>query len=194
MLGQVSYFLGFEAFRNSSGIYLTQTKYVHDLLLKTNMLNSKPCSTPICSNVKLSAASGAIFGEPSLYRSVIGALQYLTYTRPDISFAVNKLSQYLASLTTVHWQACKRILRYLKGSSDLGLLFQSASSLGLEIYTDADWASCVDDRRSTSGCCVFLGPNLITWYSRKQNVVSKSSTEAEYRALSQAATEVLWLQ
>ncbi|KAL5746842.1 hypothetical protein ACOSP7_023819 [Xanthoceras sorbifolium] len=100
-LGQVSYFLGFEAFRNSCGIYLTPTKYVHDLLLKTNMLNSKLSSTPICS-VKLFAASGAVFGEPSLYRSVIGASQYLTYTRPDISFAVNKLSQYHASPTTVH--------------------------------------------------------------------------------------------
>ncbi|KAL5762392.1 hypothetical protein ACOSP7_018656 [Xanthoceras sorbifolium] len=190
-MGQVHYFLGFEAFRNAAGIYLTQTKYVHDLLSKTNMLNSKPCSTPICSSVKLSASTGAVFAEPSLYRNVIGALQYLTYTRPDINFAINRLSQFLSSPTVDHWSACKRILRYLKGTSSMGLLFESVGSLNLESYLDVDWASNVDDRRSTSGCCVFHSPNLITWYSRKQKVVSKSSREAEYRALSQAAAEVL---
>ncbi|KAL5824369.1 hypothetical protein ACOSQ3_020432 [Xanthoceras sorbifolium] len=166
-LGQVHYFLGFKAFRNSDGIYLTQTKYVHDLLAKTNMLNAKPCSTPICSSVKLSAAIGSSLAQSTVYRSVIGALQYLTYTRPDINFAVSRLSQFLSSPNDIHWQACKRILRYLKGTSSLGLVFRPATSLHLKAFADADWASCVDDRRSTSGCCVFLGPNLINWYSRK---------------------------
>ncbi|KAL5824955.1 hypothetical protein ACOSQ3_021018 [Xanthoceras sorbifolium] len=109
-LGQVHYFLGFETFRNSDGIYLTQTKYVHDLLAKTNVLNAKPCSTPICSSVKLSAAIGSPLAQLTVYRSVIGALQYLTDTRPDISFAVNRLSQFLSSPNDTHWQACKRIL------------------------------------------------------------------------------------
>ncbi|KAL5755730.1 hypothetical protein ACOSQ2_020476 [Xanthoceras sorbifolium] len=166
-LGQVHYFLGFKAFRNSDGIYLTQTKYVHDLLAKTNMLNAKPCSTPICSSVKLSAAIGSSLAQPTVYRSVIGALQYLTYTRPDINFAVSRLSQFLSSPNDIHWQACKRILRYLKGTSGLGLVLRPATSLHLKAFADADWASCVDDRCSTSGCCVFLGPNLINWYSRK---------------------------
>ncbi|KAL5765253.1 hypothetical protein ACOSQ2_017847 [Xanthoceras sorbifolium] len=158
------------------------------------MLNVKPCSTPICSSVKLSAAIGSPLAQPTVYRNVIGALQYLTYTRPDISFVVNRLSQFLSSPNDIHWQACKHILRYLKGTSGLGLVFRPAASLHLEAFADADWASCVDDRHSTSGCCVFLGPNLINWYSRKQQVVSKSSTKAKYRALSQAASGVLWLK
>ncbi|KAL5787301.1 hypothetical protein ACOSP7_004250 [Xanthoceras sorbifolium] len=178
-LGKVHYFLGFEAFRNSDGLYLTETKYVHDLLVKTSMLNSKSCSTPTCSSVKLPAFSGAAFARPSVYRSA------------RYQLCCESLSLFLASPTVVHWQACRRILHYLKGTLGLGPLFQLVGPLVLESYADADWASCVDDRRSTSGCCVFLGPNLITWYSRKQKVVSKSSTEAEYRALSQAATEVL---
>lgn len=96
--------------------------------------------------------------------------------------------------TDQHWQACKKVLRYLKGTSTYGLCFQPAAELFVEAFTDADWASCVDDRRSTSGCCVYIGSNLITWFSRKQKVVAKSSAEAEYRALSQAASEVLWLK
>ncbi|KAL5808251.1 hypothetical protein ACOSQ3_028942 [Xanthoceras sorbifolium] len=164
-LGSIDYFLIFEAFRNAQGIYLTQTKYILNLLTKNNLLNSKPRDTPIYSSVKLSLDSGRPFTDPTLYRSTsctIGALQYLTYTRPDIDFAVNKLSQFLAAPTDIHWKACKRILRYLKRSAGLGLLFRPAPQLFVEAFTDADWASYPDDRRSTSGCCVFLGPNLIT--------------------------------
>ncbi|KAL5789447.1 hypothetical protein ACOSQ2_004335 [Xanthoceras sorbifolium] len=190
-LGAVNYFLGFEAFRNDHGIYLTQTKYILDLLTKTQLLNSKLCDTPICSSVKLSLYSGKAFADPTLYRSTLGALQYLTYTKSDIAFPVNKLSQFLAAPADIHWQSCKRILRYLKGTAGLGLLFRPARQLYIEAFTDADWASCMDDRRSTNGCCVFLGSNLITWYSRKQRVAAWSSIEAEYRALSQASTEVI---
>ncbi|KAL5854979.1 hypothetical protein ACOSQ4_004781 [Xanthoceras sorbifolium] len=161
-LGAVGYFLGFEAFRNAQGIYLTQTKYIVDLLTKTNLLNSKPCDTSICSSVKLSRNSGKPFTDPTLYRSTLGALQYLTYTRPDIAFPVNKLSQFLAAPSDVHWQACKRVLRYLKGTAGIGLLFQPTQQLYIEAFADADWASYLDDMRSTSGCCVFLCSNLIT--------------------------------
>ncbi|KAL5780562.1 hypothetical protein ACOSQ2_011299 [Xanthoceras sorbifolium] len=194
-LGSVSYFLGFEAHRTDSGLFLTQTKYIGDLLKKTNMIDCKPCDTPLSAGTKLTLAAGEPFSEPTLYRSVIGALQYLSHTRPDISFVVNKLSQFLVAPTQVHWLACKRVLRYLTGTITKGLWFkQGATSLNIEAYTDADWASCLDDRRSTSGNCLFLGGNLISWSSKKQHVVARSSTEAEYRSLSQVVTDVIWLK
>ncbi|KAL5791019.1 hypothetical protein ACOSQ2_005907 [Xanthoceras sorbifolium] len=194
-LGSVSYFLGFEAYRTDSELFLTQTKYISDLLKKTNMIDCKSCDTPLSAGTKLTLAAGEPFSKPTLYRSVIGALQYLSHTRPDISFVVNKLSQFLVAPTQVHWLACKRVLLYLKGTITKGFWFkQGAASLNIKTYTDADWASCLDDRRSTSGNCLFLGGNLISWSSKKQHVVARSSTEAEYRSLSQVVTDVIWLK
>ena len=129
--------------------------------------------------------------KPEVYRSTIGALQYLTLTRPDIAYSVNKLSQYLKSPTVNHWNACKRVLRYIKGTPHLGLHFKPSSLLTLEGYSDADWASSLDDRKSTSGFCMFLGANMVNWSSRKQRAVARSSTESEYRALASAATELV---
>uniref|UniRef100_A0A803P6J4 Reverse transcriptase Ty1/copia-type domain-containing protein n=1 Tax=Cannabis sativa TaxID=3483 RepID=A0A803P6J4_CANSA len=177
ILGSVHYFLGFEVLRDDKAIYLTQTKYIHDLLTKTNMLDAKPQTTPMCANIKLSQTSGTPLTDPKQYRSVIGAFQYVLMTRPDIAFAVNKLSQYLQHPTTDHWGACKRILRYLAGTSTTGLTFTAASSLQLQGYSDADWAGCSDDKKSTSGYCMFMGNNLISWCSKKQrnNLISSTS-------------------
>ncbi|XP_031277891.1 secreted RxLR effector protein 161-like [Pistacia vera] len=144
--------------------------------------------------VKLFSTDSELFNNPTLYRSTIGTLQYLTLTRPDLSFFVNKLSQFLSAPTELHWQACKRILRYVKGTLDYGIHFKPTVALQVECYADADWGSNLDDRRSTSGYCVYMGPNLIQWSSQKQKVVALSSTEAEYRALAQTGTEVAWLQ
>ncbi|XP_062076274.1 uncharacterized mitochondrial protein AtMg00810-like [Humulus lupulus] len=126
-------------------------------------------SNTLTAGRTLSGHDGTILENPTLYRSVIGALQYLSHTRPDISFSVNKLSQFLKAPTMVHWNAAKRILRYLKG------------------FSDADWACCPDDRRSVGGYCEFLGDTLMSWSSKKQSVVARSSTESEYRALAHLA-------
>ncbi|XP_031253031.1 secreted RxLR effector protein 161-like [Pistacia vera] len=178
-LGSLTYFLGLEANR-SAVFHLKQSKYASDLLLKTKMLEANACSTPMALGTKLFPNDSPPFDHPSLYRSTIGALQYLTLTRPDISFTVNKLSQFLQTPTELQWQGCKRVLRYIKGTLNYGLQFKPASFLQIECYADADadWGSSLEDRRSTSGYCIYLGPNLIQWSSRKQKVVALSSTES----------------
>jgi hypothetical protein len=129
-----------------------------------------------------------------LYRSTVGALQYLCITRPDINFTVNKLSQFMQTPSVLHWQSVKRLLRYLKQTIHYGLHFQKSNSRVLQAFTDADWAGNRDDRRSTGGYCIFLGKNLISWSCRKQATVARSSTEAEYKSLANAAAEVTWLK
>lgn len=160
------------------------------------MTNCKSVSTPMLVTDKLALDVGTPLDEKDTftYRSLVGGLQYLTLTRPDISFPVNKVCQYLARPTNVHLEAVKRILRYVKGTSTTGLKFRRSSSTLLSIFTDADWAGCLDYRRSTGGFAIFLGPNLVSWSSRKQPTVSRSSTKAEYKALANGTAEATWIQ
>ncbi|GKV02438.1 hypothetical protein SLEP1_g14874 [Rubroshorea leprosula] len=193
-LGSLNYFLGISAHFNATGLFLSQFKYVADLLAKSGMRDCKPASTPLSPKMKLMVDDGALYHDPSLYRSLVGALHYLTFTRPDIAFAVGQVCQFMHKPTTSHFQAVKRILRYLKGTMDYGLQLYHHSLLSLHMFTDADWAGCVDTRRSVSGYCLFLGNSLISWSSKKQHTVARSSAEAEYRALANAAAEVLWVR
>lgn len=128
------------------------------------MTNCKPVSTPLSTSEKLSAYEGDPLGPEDItrYRSIVGALQYLTLTRPDISFSVNKICQYLHAPTTLHWTDVKRILRYIKGSIDIGLKIKKSLSMLVSAFSDADWAGCPDDRRSTGGFAVYLGSNLVS--------------------------------
>uniref|UniRef100_A0A803QE07 Reverse transcriptase Ty1/copia-type domain-containing protein n=1 Tax=Cannabis sativa TaxID=3483 RepID=A0A803QE07_CANSA len=146
-LGPVTNFLGFEVHRIADEICLTQQKYIRDLLARTQLLDSKPQSTPMCSTTKISATTGALMENPTHYRSIIGALQYLTMSRPDIAFVVNKLSQYMQAPTSEHWGAHKRILRYLASLVGSGLVFKPAHRFDIQGFTDADWARCFDDRK-----------------------------------------------
>jgi len=157
------------------------------------MLGAKPYSAPCTSSKILTRFNGDPLSDPSLYRHIVGALQYCTLTRPDISYSVNQLYQFLHCPTTAHFTAAKRVLRYLKGTPDSGLLF-TRGPLHLYAYCDSDWAGDPLDRRSTSGFGVFLGQCLISWQSKKQPVVSQSSTEAEYRSMAYATAELYWLR
>ncbi|KAH9680638.1 retrovirus-related pol polyprotein from transposon RE1 [Citrus sinensis] len=159
-LGDLNYFLGIEVVKSATGLYLSQAKYIADILAKHDMVYSSPVSTPTSTSQYLTKDSDDIIQNVSQYRSIVGALQYVTLTRPDIAYSVNKLSQFLSNPRTSHWDACKRLLRYLKGNLHLGLHFHMTGALQLHCFTDSDWASDRDDRKSVAGYAVYLGPNL----------------------------------
>jgi len=158
-LGDLHYFLGIEVKRKDGSLLLSQSRYASDILSRSGMSACKPVDTPLPSSEKLSLADGSKLStdDSTRYRSLVGALQYLTLTRPDISFAVNKVCQFLHAPTSVHWSAAKRILRYVKGTLDLGLRICPSKSILVSAFCDADWAGNVDDRRSTGGFCSVPG-------------------------------------
>jgi len=192
-LGPLRYFFGIEIARSPKGIVLSQRKYVLDLLTETGMLGCRPCSTPIDKNHQISAECGDSVNKET-YQRLVGRLIYLCHTRPDISYAVSVVSRYMHDPRTGHMEVVYRILRYLKGTPGRGLWFKKNGHLDLEGYCDADWASSKDDRRSTSGYCVFVGGNLVSWRSKKQAVVARSTAEAEYRAMALSLCEMMWLK
>ena len=200
-LGLVTYFLGIEVCYTDHGMHLSQTKYIKDLLSKASMQDCKGTDTPFSTGYKLERSTkgslGVEFENPTLYRRIVGGLQYLILTRPDIAYSVHKLSQYLSAPTLQHWLACKKVLRYLQATVTYGLYIQQEGTLetiGLTGYSDTDWACDIDNRKSIGAYCIFLGNNLVSWSSKKQAIVAKSSTESEYRALSAASFELSWLQ
>ncbi|XP_068319512.1 uncharacterized mitochondrial protein AtMg00810-like [Pyrus communis] len=192
-LGLLHYFLGLQISYTSEGLFVSQAKYINELVDKVDLQDSKPCATRCLPYHRLLKDDGKPYHSPDQYRSVIGALQYLTFTRPDIAFSVNQACQFMHNPMISHVIAVKRILRYLKGTSTYGIHFKPGP-LHLQSYSDADWAGDPNDRKSTSGFVVFLGSNPISWASKKQHTVSRSSTEAEYRALAIIAAELAWIR
>jgi len=193
-LGELQYFLGVTASRNTSGLLLTQDKYALELLTRAKMQHCNPCATPIEVSPKLPAEAGPPVTDASLYRSLAGGLQYLTLTRPDIAHAVQQICLHMHDPREEHFSLLKRILRYIKGTIKYGLQITRSSSHDLLLYSDADWAGCPDTRRSTSGFCAFIGDNLVSWSSKRQQTVSRSSAEAEYRGVANAVAEACWLR
>ena len=193
-LGPLNYFLGLEVSSSTDGYYLTQAKYTFDLISRASITNSKIVNTPIEYNCRLNSHDGESLSDATIYRQLVRSLIYLTVTRPDISYVIHVVSQFMAAPKSPHHAAVLRILRYLKCTIFDGLHFSSHSSLTLQAYSDADWAGDPTDRRSTIGYCILLGDSLISWRSKKQTVAARSSTKAEYRALAATTAELIWLR
>lgn len=194
-LGKLSYFLGIEFEQRDDVVVVSQKKYLCKMLERYQMFDSKPRSTPCEQKIE---GDGRELDDPKKYQEVVGSLIYaMVCTRPDICWTVTKLSQYMSKPLEEHWVAVKHVLRYLKGTLDYQLCYRKCNDgLSLVGYSDADWASSTDDRRSISGYCFSLssaGP-LISWKSRKQPTVALSSCEAEYMALAAAVQESLYLK
>ncbi|XP_054819004.1 secreted RxLR effector protein 161-like [Prosopis cineraria] len=185
-----------EITQDMNGFYLNQCKCINDLHCRWGIDKASICKTPIASAQTLSKydSNKLTLADSISYRKLVGSLQYLANTRLDIAFVVSKLSQFLSDLTLLYWQAVKCLLRYLQGMMSLSLQLKKSDSLEFVGYSDADWATCPNDRCSISGYFVFFGDALISWSSKKQTVVARSSAESEYRALAHVSTELVWLR
>jgi hypothetical protein len=194
MIGELSFFLGFQIKQLEEGTFVCQEKYTKDLLKRFKMENCKPIETPMPTNGHLDLDEGGKPVDQTLYRQVIGSLLYLTASRPDIMFSVCMCARFQANPKEAHMKAVKRILRYLRHTPCIGLWYPNGASFQLVGYSDSDYAGCKVDRKSTSGGCHLLGQCLVSWSSKKQNCVALSSTEAEYIAGGSCCAQILYMK
>jgi hypothetical protein len=194
MMGELKFFLGLQIKQTEDGIFLNQSKYVIDLLKRFGLTNAKAYGTPMSPSTKLDKDEKGKPVDVKLYRGMIGSLLYLTASRPDIMFSVCLCARFQSCPKESHLIAVKRIFRYLLGTIDLGLWYPKSNSFDLISYTDADFAGCKIDRKSTSGTCHFLGHSLVSWFSKKQNSVALSTAEAEYVAAGSCCAQSLYIK
>ena len=192
-LGTLHYFLGLEVSYVPEGVILSQRKFASDLIKESGFVPTKKVATPLPVHLKLQASYSPLYNNPTHFRSLVGKLNYLTHTRPDVSYAVQSLSQYMQNLTEEHHSALLQAINYVAHTLSQGILIQGSDTLHLHAYSDSDWGACIDTRRSVTGYVLLFGNSPISWRSNKQSSVSKSSSEAEYRALAAAASEITWI-
>ena len=193
-MGELTFFLGLQVKQKDDGLFISQDKYVAEILRKFEFSNVKTAVTPMENKVPLTKDEDVADVDVHLYRSMIDSLMYLTASRPDIMYAVCVCSRFQVQPKTSHFHAVKRIFRYLKGKPNLGLWYPKESSFDLTAYSDSDYAGASLDRKSTTGGCQFLGRRLISWQCKKQTIVANSTTEAEYVAAAHCCGQVLWIQ
>ena len=194
LCGKLSYFLGLQVSQGKDGLFISQSKYAKELIKKFGMETSTAVQNPMGTSCKISADLEGIDADPTLYRSMIGSLLYLTASRPDIAFSVGVCARYQANPKESHVKAVKRIIKYIKYTSDYGIKYTFDTNVEIAGYSDSDWAGDANDRKSTSGGCFFVGNNLVSWHSKKQNCVSLSTAQAEYIAAGSCCTQLLWMK
>ncbi|KAG6496141.1 hypothetical protein ZIOFF_043989 [Zingiber officinale] len=193
-IGLMAYYLGIEVNQREDGSFISQAGYAREILKKFRMDNSKPINTPVECGVKLSKHDEEEKVDPTFFKSLVGSLRYLTCTRSDILYAVGLVSRYMEDPTTTHLKITKRILRYIKGTIDFGLLYSTSNHFKLEGYSDSDWGGDIGDRKSTTGFVFFMGDTTFTWMSKKQPIVALSTCEAEYVATTSCVCHAVWLR
>ena len=194
MMDELNFFLRLQIKQLEQGIFINQSKYTKELIKKFGMDNSTIIGTPMSSSGKLDQDEEGISVDQKLYRGMIGSLLYLTASRPDILYSVCVCARFQFSPKESHMLAVKRIIKYLKSTSNLGIWYSKHSFLDLFGFFDVDYAGCKIDRKSTSGTCQFLGLNLISWHCKKQNSVALSTAEADYMAAGSCCAQVLWIK
>jgi hypothetical protein len=194
LLGELSFFLGLQIRQRNQGVFISQTKYIREMLKRFGMEDCKPVITPMQTSCKLRKDDDSKSTDHRQYKSMIDNLLYVTTSRPYVMQEVGQVARFQATPKDSHVLAVKRIFRYLKGIEEFGLWYPKGNDLSLISYTDADWAGCIDDQRSTSGETFYLGECLVSWLRKKQSSVSLSTTEAEYIATTSCCTQVLWMK
>jgi hypothetical protein len=193
-LGKMRYFLGVEVLQCTEGVYISQKKFAAELLEKFGMEASNPVHNPIVPGVKLGKDEDGVKVDATVYKQMVGSLMYLTVTRPDLMFVVCLASRFMANPTELHFQVVKRVLRYIRGTVELGIFYKRRGDRMLLAYTDSDYAGDVCDRKSTSGYVFSLSGGAVSWTSKKQPIVTLSTTEAEYVAAASCATQGIWMK
>jgi hypothetical protein len=188
LLGELSFFLGLQIRQSNQGIFISQTKYIREMLKWFGMKYCKPVITPLKTSCKLRKDDDSKSTDQRKYRSMIGSLLYMKTSRPDVMQPVGQVAQFQATPNESHVLAVERIFRYLKGTKEFGLWYPKENDLSLIAYTYADWAGCIDDRRSTNRETFYLGEFLVSWLSKKQSSVFLSTAEAEYIATTTCCT------
>ncbi|XP_052287365.1 uncharacterized mitochondrial protein AtMg00810-like [Citrus sinensis] len=193
-IGLMAYYLGIEVKQKEEGIFISQESYAKEILKKFKMNDCKPISTPVECGVKLSKHDEGEGIDPTFFKSFVGSLRYLTCTRPYILYVVGLVSRYMENPKTTHFKATKRILRYIKATTNFSLLYSFSNDYKLVGYSDIDWGGDLNDRKSTTGFVFLMGNTAFTWMSKKQPIVTLSTCEAEYVAATSSVCHAIWLR